>query len=206
MGCRRLYMLALTVVAAWIPSAVSASDRVSIRITATPVTSALSMIGDMANASVEWLGEPETRLLTLDLRDVSLDEAVDRILGRRSRFIVAAAATGAPRRIVVLPPSTPNSSRSPDTTPIHDPDIEDDGGKVPASALRDLDHEDPAVRQRLLHQVRDFHPSDVRRAMILDRLLTDGDVQLRAEAAELAGGEVPWPAASEEPPPLQPPH
>jgi hypothetical protein len=168
--------------------------RVSVRFVNTPLETAVDRLAASVGADVEWLGAAKGATVSTDLSDVSIPDALERVLRPHSYFVVTAGETGALRRVVVMPgefgarravtvpgfvPASPTGQKE-DTFPYSD--------ALGASVLARLDDPDPVVRRSVLDYLRTVGPDDPRRGVVLSRLLSDPDRELRAQALELHGG------------------
>lgn len=183
----------------------AATERISVRFAATPLATAVSEIATRAGATVEWLGQPEATTVSVELTEVSLDEALDRLVRPRSYFLVTTGNSSAPRRIVIMPGTEGRAQRAPMAavrpaarsqapSTVLDPEATSPA----AGVLAALDDPDPRIRHQLLEQARDFDPRDPRRDLILSRLRDDADATLRTEANRLSGVSAFEPQDSEE--------
>lgn len=175
-----------------------ANGRVSVRFVETPLQAAVEQLAASVGARVEWLGATEGTTVSTDLTDVSIAEALERVLRPHSYFVVTAGRTGALRRVVVMLGGL-GGGRAADSVPVshpwpplpEEPSAIANPDGVDASAMARLDDSDPAVRRSVLDYVRAVGQDDPRRDMVLSRLLSDPDPQLREEALELHGGFAP---------------
>lgn len=169
-----------------------AGGRVCVSFVDEPMAAAIERLATGLGAQVEWLGTPDRTNVSTDLRDVAVDEALDRVLRTHSYFVVAAKRTGAVRRIVVLggtsaagedaavPEPASALSRS-SRASLDDTDLD------PSIKARLLDP-DPTVRRSVLDYLRVLAPDDPHRDVVLSRLVADPDRLVRDEALPLLAG------------------
>ncbi len=172
-----------------------ANGRVSVRFADTPLEAAVEQLAASVGARVEWRGTVDKTAVSTDLADVPFTEALERVLHPRSFFVVTAGQTSMIRRVVVLlgacdahgalpvPPAVPHPRAEPRAFP--------NPGGLDSPVMMLLEDPDPTVRRSMLDHVRALDQGDPRRDVVLSRLLSDPDEQLRDDALQLHGGFVP---------------
>lgn len=167
-------------------AAPSETPRVSIRFEATPVEAAVAQLGARIGAALEWRGGNDPRTVSVELSDVPLAEALERVLATRSFFVVSRAHSATPQRIVVLPapgdePRTATAHRAPQpVAPASTGDPEQEDPHAPSLAV--LDDPDPTLRRSMLEYASALPPGDSRRDAIVGRLMNDPDPSVRRAA------------------------
>jgi hypothetical protein len=169
--------------------------RLSVRFENTSLEAAVEQLAAGIGARVEWRGEPGDDTVSADLVDVSIAEALERVLSPRSYFVVTAGGTGAIRRIVIMLgqldarrplPRADGAAMAPEV-----PGTISEADGVDVAVLTRLDDPDPVVRRSVLDYVRAIGPENAHREMILARLASDPDRRLREEVLRFRRDVVP---------------
>src|SRR5262249_7438134 len=80
-----------------------AEGHVSVRFVNTPLETAVEQVARSVGAQVEWLGAIGQTIVSTELANVSIAEALERVIRPHSYFVVTDGRTGAVCRIVVMP-------------------------------------------------------------------------------------------------------
>jgi len=160
--------------------------KVTARLARVPLRSAVEELARLWGARVEWRTDPGQRDVSAEFVSLPAEDALARLLQRRSFYVIYASPVGLPRRIVVLGPCADESDGPVPGAPGPAADARLDDAAPPGSLNPAVEAvlADPSadVRLRMLDTVVALDADDPRRRLVLDRLVADPDPRVREAA------------------------
>lgn len=158
--------------------------RVTARLERVSIEEAIHELSALWGAGLEWRIQPGGERISTEFTSLSLEEALTRVLGRGSFFVVYGRGDRVPRRIVIL--GLPGGGPEPHSTiAAGDREPIPQAGELLTAIDGVLANDDPQVRLIMIDTVAALAPDDPRRVTVLDHLLADPDATVRAAALRL---------------------
>src|SRR5438093_8609646 len=130
-------------------------------------------MGGLLCAQVAWRTCPGEENVSAEFASLPVQEALARVLRRRSFFVVYSSPEGLPRRIVILGPSDEEPAGRISDAPGPGPDASREDrvapGTLDPAVEAMLADQNPDVRLRMLETVAALDTEDLRRQLVLDR-------------------------------------